>query len=45
VEYNAKHAELDSAFQKLKVRKDEHSKRPVVLAAARKRLSELEDLT
>ena len=45
VEYNSKHAELDGQFQKLKMRKDEHAKRPVALSQARRRLSELEDLT
>ena len=43
VEYNKKHNELNDVFFKLKMRKDEHQKRPEAIKRTLKRLEELED--
>ena len=43
IEYNQKHNELNDLFSNLKLRKEEHKKRPDAIKSARKRLEELED--
>jgi hypothetical protein len=42
-EYNTKFEDLDKIFSSLKSRKDEHKRRPKIIAEARRRLKELED--
>jgi hypothetical protein len=43
IEYNKKYNELNDVYFKLKMRKDEHQKRPEAVKRALKRLEELED--
>jgi hypothetical protein len=42
-EYNTKFEDLDKIFSSLKLRKDEHKRRPKIINEARRRLAELED--